>query len=175
MNFPKCLINLQQHGKILSPLSTETLWRIEENSTEPKYSKIYLFHFSSFQNENTTISGTNFIQQDAFLFENNPDFSMRFRYSQMKSLNQYNGGVERDFNRERSLRINFRMIEEMSNQTDIVNETDNVNAPITSNRQRLITNNNITTDFSYGLREILKWDLELKRAEVKMIIQKIRP
>ncbi len=136
-------------GKILSPLSTETLWRIEENSTEPKYSKIYLLHFSSFQNENTTISGTNFVQQDAFLFENNPDFSMRFRYSQMKSLNQYNGGVERDFNRERSLRINFRMIEEMSNQTDIVNETDNVNAPITSNRQRLITNNNVTTDFSY--------------------------
>ncbi len=147
--FSKMFDKSSTAGKILSPLSTETLWRIEENSTEPKYSKIYLLHLSSFQNENTTISGTNYIQQDAFLFENDPDFSMRFRYSQMKSLNQYNGGVERDFNRERSLRINFRMVEEMSNQTDIVNETDNVNAPITSNRQRLITNNNVTTDFSY--------------------------
>lgn len=135
--------------KILSPLSTETLWRIEENSTEQDYSKIYLLHLSYFQNEDKTISGSNFIQQDAFFFENDPDFSLRFRYSQMKSLNQFSGGVERAFNRERSLRINFRMIEEMSNQTDLVNETDNVYAPPTSNRKRLITNNNITSDFSY--------------------------
>ncbi len=135
--------------KIFSPLSTETLWRVEENSTEQDYSKIYLLHFSYFQDPDKTISGSNFIQQDAFLFENNQDFSLRFRYAQTKSLNQFSGGVERAFNRERSLRINFKMIEEMGNQTDLVNETDNVYAPPTSNRKRLITNNNITTDFSY--------------------------
>jgi hypothetical protein len=134
--------------KILSPLSSETLWRLEENSTEQHYSKIYLLHLSSFQNDKT-IFGSNYVQQDLFLFENNPDFSMRFRYSQMKNLNQYSEGVERGFNRERSLRINFKMVEEISNQTDLVNETDNVYAPSSSNRKRLITNNNITTDFSY--------------------------
>lgn len=149
LEFSKMFDKSSMAWKIFSPLSTETLWRVEENSTEQDYSKIYLLHFSYFQNPDKTISGSNFIQQDAFLFENNQDFSLRFRYSQTKSLNQYSGGVERAYNRERSLRINFRMIEEMSNQTDLVNETDNVYAPVTSNRKRLITNNNITTDFSY--------------------------
>ena len=149
LEFSKMFDKSSTAWKIFSPLSTETLWRVEENSTEQDYSKIYLLHFSYFQNPDKTISGSNFIQQDAFLFENNQDFSLRFRYSQTNSLNQFSGGVERSYNRERSLRINFRMIEEMSNQTDLVNETDNVYAPITSNRKRLITNNNVTTDFSY--------------------------
>ena len=149
LEFNKMFDKSSTAWKILSPLSTETFWRIEENSTEQDYSKIYLLHLSYFQNQDKTISGSNFIQQDAFLFENDPDFSLRFRYSQMRSLNQFSGGVERAFNRERSLRINFRMIQEMSNQTDLVNETDNVYAPPTSNRKRLITNNNITSDFSY--------------------------
>ena len=149
LEFKKMFDKSSTAWKILSPLSTETFWRIEENSTEQDYSKIYLLHLSYFQNQDKTISGSNFIQQDAFLFENDPDFSLRFRYSQMRSLNQFSGGVERAFNRERSLRINFRMIQEMSNQTDLVNETDNVYAPPTSNRKRLITNNNITSDFSY--------------------------
>ena len=149
LEFAKMFDKSSLAWKIFSPLSTETLWRVEENSTEQDYSKIYLLHFSYFQNPEKTISGSNFIQQDVFLFENDQDFSLRFRYSQTKSMNQFNQGVERAFNRERSLRINFRMIQEMSNQTDLVNKTDNVYAPPTSNRQRLITNNNITTDFSY--------------------------
>jgi hypothetical protein len=136
-------------GTILNPLSTETFWRIEENSTEEDYKKIYLLKFSSFQNERTTIHGSNLIQQDIFLFENDQEFSMRFRYSQRKSLNQYSGGIERAYNRERSLRIRFRMIQEMSNQTDLVNLDDNVNAPVFSNRRRRIIGNSITTDFSY--------------------------
>ena len=41
------------------------------------------------------------------------------------------------------------MIQEMSNQTDLVNLDDNVNAPVFSNRRRGITGNSITTDFSY--------------------------
>jgi hypothetical protein len=136
-------------GTILNPLSTETFWRIEENSTEEDYKKIYLLKFSSFQNEKTTIHGSNLVQQDIFLFENNQEFSMRFRYSQRKSLNQFSGGIERAYNRERSLRIRFRMIKEMSNQTDLVNIDDNVAAPVSSNRKRRVSGNSITTDFSY--------------------------
>jgi hypothetical protein len=41
------------------------------------------------------------------------------------------------------------MIQEMSNQTDLVNLDDNVNAPVFSNRRRRIISNSITTDFSY--------------------------
>jgi len=135
--------------KILESLSTETTWRIEENSTEPDYKKIYLLDFSAFQNEATTIAGTNFIQQDVFLFENDPDLSFRFRYAETKGLNQFSGGTERSFNRERSLRITFRMVKELSNQTDLVNSKDAVFAPPVSNRKRNIDGNSISSDFSY--------------------------
>ncbi len=136
-------------GILLNPLSSETYWRVEENSKEEDYAKIYLLKFSSFLNENKTIAGSNYIQQDLFLWENDPELSFRFRYTQRKSLNQFSGGVERGYNRERSLRIRFKMIEEMSNQTDLVNQNDNVFAPVSSNRRREITGNSITTDFSY--------------------------
>lgn len=135
-------------GTIFSPLSTETLWRVEENSREEDYSKIYLLEFSNFQTDKT-IRGSNYFQQDIFLFENQNDFSLRFRYSQRKGVDQFSEGFERAYNRERSLRIKFKMVEEISNQTDIINSSDNVMAPISSNRKREITSNNITTDFSY--------------------------
>lgn len=135
--------------KILDPLSTETSWRIEENSRETDYKKIYLLDFSAFQNEATTISGTNFIQQDIFLFENDPNLSFRFRYAQTKGLNQFSAGTERSYNRERSLRITFRMVKELGNQTELVNTKDAVFAPEESNRKRNIDGNSVSSDFSY--------------------------
>ncbi len=135
--------------KILQPLSSETNWRVEENSTEPDYKKIYLLQFSDFQRDATTINGSNFIQQDLFIFENNPDLNFRLRYAQTKSLNQYSGGSERIYNREQSLRINFKMVEEISNQTDVVNQTDNAGASVISNLAKEISGDNITSDFSY--------------------------
>lgn len=138
-------------GKLLKPITTETFWRVEENSTEQDFKKIYLLHFSSFQNEQTTIAGSNFIQQDLSLFENIPDFSLRFRFSQTKSFNQFNDGPVRGFSRERSIRLRTILLPEISNQTDFVSKNDNltINQLSTSNRQRLITNNSIKTDFSY--------------------------
>ena len=136
-------------GTILHPFSSETNWRVEENSQEQDYKKIYLLHFSDFQNPNKTIHGTNFIQQDLFLFENDPEFSARLRYSQSKGMDQFSGGIEQSYTRERSIRINFKMIEEMSNQTDIVNKSDNLSAPASSTDRREITSNSITSDFSY--------------------------
>lgn len=134
---------------LLNPFSLETYWRIEENSTEPDYKKIYLFNFSSFQNEKTTIRGNNYLQQDLFMFENDQELSIRFRFAQRRSLNQYAGGLERGYFRERSIRIKFQMVEEINNQTDLINTTDNVIAAAVSNRKRLIKGNSIITDFSY--------------------------
>ncbi len=136
-------------GKILSPFSSETSWQVEENSQEQDYKKIYLLDFSDFQNPDKTINGSNFFQQDLYLFENNPEFSARLRYSQRKSLNQYSYGTERLYSRERSLRINFKLIKEMSNQTDLSAENDNDSAPASSIEKREITGSSITSDFSY--------------------------
>jgi len=147
--FSKIFNNSSLISALLSPLSTETFWRVEENSREEDYKKIYFLDFSAFQNPEKTIRGSNFLQQDLFLFENNRELSFRLRFTQTKSMSQYSGGLEKAYNRERSLRIRFKMVKELSNQTDIVNRTDNVEAPQNSNRKRLISDNNINTDFSY--------------------------
>lgn len=136
-------------GKIVSPVSSETYWRIEENSRETNYGNIYLLKLSTFQNENTTIRGSNYIQQDIFLFENDQELSFRFRFTQRKALNEFSSGYERYYNRERSLRIKFKMVKEISNQTDLVNQMDNVSAPVNSNRIRQINSNNVISEFSY--------------------------
>ncbi len=136
-------------GKIVSPISSETFWRVEENSRDSNYANVYLLKLSTFQNENTTIRGSNYIQQDLFLFENNQELSFRFRFAQREALSQFSTGYERFYNRERSLRIKFKMIKEISNQTDIVNLIDNLSAPENSNRIREINSNNITSEFSY--------------------------
>lgn len=133
----------------VNSLSTETFWRIEENSQESDLKKIYLLNFSSFRNEVTTIRGSDYFQQDIFLFENNPSLSFRFRYSQRKSLVQYNAGNELGSGYERSLRIKFRLIEEVSNQTEVANKSDNAISKTNSNRNRTIESNSFSTDFSY--------------------------
>jgi hypothetical protein len=136
-------------GTIISPLSSETFWRIEENSRDASYANIYLLKLSTFQNENTTIRGSNFIQQDFLIFENDQELSFRFRFTQRTALNEFSSGFERYYNRERGLRIKFRMVKEISNQTDIVNQIDNVSAPVNSNRIREINSNNVISEFSY--------------------------
>ncbi|MBE0551636.1 MAG: hypothetical protein IH619_04575 [Ignavibacterium sp.] len=136
-------------GKIVSPISSETFWRVEENSRDFDYPNVYLLKLSTFQNENTTIRGSNYIQQDFFLFENDQELSFRFRFTQRNALSQFSSGYELYYNRERSLRIKFKMVKEISNQTDIVNQVDNVSAPENSNRIRAINSNNVISEFSY--------------------------
>jgi hypothetical protein len=149
INFSELVDNKSFIGKVISPLSSETFWKVEENSRDLNYANIYLLKLSTFQNENTTIRGSNYIQQDIFIFENDQELSFRLRFTQRKALNEFSSGFERYYNREQSLRIKFRMVKEISNQTDFVNQIDNVSAPINSNRIREINSNNIISEFSY--------------------------
>jgi hypothetical protein len=142
--------------------STETDWRVEENSQEEDYKKIYLLHFSAFQNPDKTIRGSNMIQQDIFLFEKEQDLNFRLRFMQKKSLDQFSDGIEQAYYRERSLRINFKMVQEISNQTDVVTTNDFNNAPPSSNRIRTITDNNITSDFSYRPERSIEVGFKIK-------------
>ncbi|MEW6701685.1 MAG: hypothetical protein AB1298_03110, partial [Bacteroidota bacterium] len=135
--------------KIFNPISTETFWRIEENSKEADTKKIYLLNLARFLNDSTTIRGSQLFQNDIYLFQNSSELSIRLRYTQRKSFNQFSGGVERGYFKERGLRIRFRMIEEISNQTEIIYQTDNLISPVTTNRARRLTRNNFSTDFSY--------------------------
>jgi hypothetical protein len=152
-------------GKILKPFTSDVQWRVEENTQEQDYSKIYFLHFSDFQNPDKTINGSNYIQHDLFLFENDPEFSARIRYDQTKSLNQFSSELERAYARERSIRLNIKLIKEISNQTDIINETDNLRAPYTSTNKRAITGNSITSDFSYRPVQEIEFDFKLSAGQ----------
>jgi len=83
------------------------------------------------------------------LFQFNPEFSIRFRFLQRRSLNQYSGGIDKGFFKERGIRIRFKMVKEINNQTEFINQIDNMISPITSNRARSIERNDLSTEFSY--------------------------
>lgn len=152
-------------GTIVKTLSSETYGRIEENSQETDLKKIYLLKLSSYLNEKNTIRGSQYFQQDFFVFENSSELSFRLRYSQRKSLNQYSGGVERGFAKERSLRIKFKLLQEIGNQTDLENKIDNLFAGVSSNRSRAIESNGIATDFSYRPERNIEVGFKIKTSK----------
>ncbi|NLT51614.1 MAG: hypothetical protein GXX85_11930 [Ignavibacteria bacterium] len=149
LEFSKLFGKFSPMQNYLGPLTTETLWRIEENSKEPKISKIYLLNFSSFLNETTTIRGSNLFQQDIFLFKNERDFSARLRFIERRNMNVYSAGLEKGYFREQGLRIQTKLVKEISNQSEYIRQTDNVNAPQSSGRARLVKSEEINTEFSY--------------------------
>ncbi|MGD8780312.1 MAG: hypothetical protein PVH88_15275 [Ignavibacteria bacterium] len=134
---------------LLKPLSTETVWRVEENSTEEDTKKIYLLNFSSFLNDSNTVSGTNYIQNDFHIFKNKRELSFRHRFTQRRTLNQYAGGIEKAYYREQGIRVKFRMVKEISNQSDVIFKTDNVISEVNSTRSRELTGTEFVSDFSY--------------------------
>jgi hypothetical protein len=64
-------------------------------------------------------------------------------------MSEFNAGIEKGYDRERSLRIRFRMVKEIGNQTEITNITENVSSAANLTRNLSKTDNNVTSDFSY--------------------------
>jgi hypothetical protein len=143
--------------RVLKSLSSETYLRVEENSSDPDTKHIYLMNFKYFQNDTTTISGSSLAQQDLFLFENDPMLSFRFRYSQTDGFVQLVSSGERSLLREQSVRIRSQLGVEIGNQTDLVNKLDRVLSSEPSSRERDITSNSLTSDFSY--RPEIRWEI----------------
>jgi hypothetical protein len=149
IDFSKHFNSENLFNTILSSLTSETAYRIEENSRVSKPEKIYLVNLSYFLNDSTTIRGFNYFQQDLHVLKNERDLSFRLRYTERNSLNQFSAGLEKSFNKERSIKIKFRMVKEINNETEYVNEIENVTAPINSNRSRNTIANKVSSDFSY--------------------------
>ena len=153
---PKPSTTLQ---RVLVSLSTETVARVEERSTESDSRQIYLLNFARFQNPTTTIAGSSLFTQDVHLFESDPELSFRFRYSQRQSLVRFVSAAERGFQRERSFRIRSQLLREIGNQTDFTNKLDQVSATTTSPRERDLVSNQLRTEFSYRPEPV--WEIAL--------------
>ncbi|MGB2867409.1 MAG: hypothetical protein WBD36_03070, partial [Bacteroidota bacterium] len=138
-----------QFERILRAISTETYARIDEKSKEYDTKQIYLLNFDRFQDARTTISGSNQLTQDLFLFENDPNLSFRFRFDERKGLLQLVSATERSYLRERSIRVRSQLVPEFGNQTDFAVKNDRVLASLPSPRERDLESNSLNTEFSY--------------------------
>ena len=136
-------------GRMLSSLSLETYARVEEQSSEPDRSKIYFLHFSRFLSDQYTIAGNNLITQDVNIRENDPAWSLRFRYTQKRGLTQYALSRDRTYYREQAVRLRWQLVEGIVNQTDIFVRRDVQSADQYSPRNRSIFSREIKTDWSY--------------------------
>lgn len=145
---------------VLSALSSETYARVDEKSREGNLREIYLLHFSKFQNDSRTLTGSQLFSQDLLVLDGNPSISGRLRYSERHGLNNFNGGVERNFGKERSIRLRFRLIPEIAQQIDFANKDDRVTGDSFSSRLRDIQGDELTFDFSY--RPEQRFELGLK-------------
>ncbi len=134
---------------ILASLSSETYLRVEERSSEQDLKQIYLLHLSHFQQDATTILGLQQINQDLYVFENNQQFSVRFRFSQRRGLNQYATGNERTLAIDRGGRIQWQLIPEVSHQIEITQRRDRLLAAAESSRVRDISALVVNSDLSY--------------------------
>lgn len=133
----------------IKALSTETFFRIEEYSKENQTRDIYLLKFSKLLNDSTTVRGSQLFQQDFNLFQNSNSFSLRLRFIQRRNLNQFSAGLERGFYKERAIRLRAQLVPEVNTQTEFINLIDNLNSPPNSGRARIVTRNDISTEFSY--------------------------
>ncbi len=149
LNFDKIINGNNTFSKFVKSISTETFWRIEENNKTENTGQIYLLNFSKFLNDSTTIRGSQLFQNDINFFQNSSEFSVRLRFNQRKSLNQFSAGIEKGFFKERGIRVRFKLISEITNQTEFTNEIDNLISPQSSGRARTVSRNNLNTDFSY--------------------------
>jgi hypothetical protein len=141
----------------LASISTETVARVEEKSSEPDARQIYLLHLSRFLSDSTTITGTNLFTQDVYLFEADPTFSLRFRFNQREGLLRLVGSTEKSYLCERSLRMRTQLVKEIGNQTEFTNKVDRLISSIDSPRERDLHSNGLRTEFSY--RPYPEWEV----------------
>ncbi|MGC8595160.1 MAG: hypothetical protein ACP5MI_06100 [Candidatus Kryptoniota bacterium] len=134
--------------KLVTVFSFDTYWRIEENNQTTNTADIYLLHLSKFLNDSLTIAGSNSFQQDIYVFENDPDFSMRFRFTQNKSLNQFAFAAERGFQRERSTRMRVKLSSVFYEQLDLSFNDNDVSSRYAVRAHQII-GRRVSSELSY--------------------------
>lgn len=149
--------------KWLSAITSDTYIRLEEKTEEKDVWSIYRLDMSKFQQPDKTIFGNNSIRQDIYLFQNNRDFSVRFRLDTRDEVNfQFlDGGNIFDFN-EKSIRVIYRISNKLSSQLDGSSEYKSYD--YTNRTDKFIRDNNFALDFSFRPKQIIEFALKSKIA-----------
>lgn len=143
--------------KYLSPVSTETLVRIEEKSRESDVWQIYRLNLSHFQRESTSVAGLIQLRQDLYLWRNRRDHSVRLRYESRRELNnQFLEGGQRRRLAETSARLNFRLGPRLASQVDLIHRRLERRFASRSRPDRDIASDQVVLDLSYRPRPALE-------------------
>lgn len=135
--------------ELLRNISTETYLRVEENSRNENTRDIYFLNLSTFQNDSNTLFGTQLIQQDINVFEFNTAYSLKFRFIQQRTFNQFVSGNERFFSIFRSVKLKLGLTKDLTTVFEYQSKADRNEAPVNSVRNRNIISEGVLTDFSY--------------------------
>ncbi|MEO8445907.1 MAG: hypothetical protein ABI528_00350 [bacterium] len=136
-------------SEVLRNTSLETYLRTEEKNKSPQTSNIYFLHFDTFQNDSNTLFGTQIVQQDVNFFEFNPNYSLKLRYLQQRTFNQFVSGNERLYLVQKSVKLKVGLTKDLTTLLEYQTNVDRNNAPVTSVRNRDIKSDGFLTDFSY--------------------------
>ncbi|MBN1155367.1 hypothetical protein JXB12_10660 [candidate division KSB1 bacterium] len=163
---PGLMLNRQKKSlwyTMLSKITTDTHVRIEEKTEEDDVWAIYRLDLDKFQRTGTTLFGNRNVRHDTYLFENERDFSIRFRYEEKKEVNyQYiEEGVRNTFI-ERSLRIMRRFSDKFSLQLDAQNASRSYH--FTARSDKYIRLNELLWELSYRPKQIIEISLKSKLA-----------
>ncbi|MBS1517775.1 MAG: hypothetical protein JSS91_06780 [Bacteroidetes bacterium] len=134
---------------ILRNTTAESYVRVEEKSKNPNTDDIYFLKFSTFQNDSNTLFGTNLFQQDINFFEFNSSYSLKLRYIQQRTFNQYIGGNERFFGIQKSVKLKLGLTTDITTLFEYSTKVDRNDAPSNSVRNRNIKSEGLSGDFSY--------------------------
>jgi hypothetical protein len=133
---------------IVRSLSSVTLWQVAEDNQTTNVSDIYLLHLSKFLNDSLTLSGSQVLQQDLYVLQNNRDFSLRLRFLQNKSLSQYSVSTERGYKREQSMRLRTKLTDTFFEELDLSLNNDNDATTYTEHAHQ-ISSSSVSSNLSY--------------------------
>jgi hypothetical protein len=137
--------------KLLAQFSSDSYFRIEEESKDETLSNLYFLKYSTFQGPHT-LKGSIVYNQDLWFMRQNRNHSFRLRYRYRDDLFNQFLDVNDNENRlsiERSIWANYRIIEQLKAQSSVRNVLTFRNNPANEARNRDINSIILNQNFSY--------------------------
>ena len=149
-------------AKILTQFSSDSYFRIEEESKDETLSNLYFIKYSTFQGP-STLKGSIVYNQDLWFMRQNRDHSFRLRYRYRDDLfNQFldPNDNENRLSIERSIWANYRIIEQLKAQSSVKNVVTLRNNPANEARNRDINSFIFNQNFSF--RPDASWEFGIE-------------
>ena len=149
-------------SKILNTISSETYFRVEEETKAEDLLPVYLLDLSQFQGANT-VHGTTQLNQDFHILRRNRKLSFRVRYRYRSSASSQflvSGENETRQSGETGLRASWRLNNRLKGQTEVRNRTILRSSAANPLRSRDIMGWYLQQNFSW--RPHSRWEIGLE-------------